>query len=210
MTSIRSFPSLLNGKSLAYSSPPSPDFDADIANLLSDSKNMEHLTAMSKSESGGWSIADAIQRRENQILMQNEGKGWFCTMAIQGTNEFVGICGLRDIDWYNRAAEMGIIIRHEHWGKGFGGEAHYVIFSHAFEVLQLERVILVTASANAPMVSFCKNVLNACHEGTGRHRFARSWTDPSKGYDDTEQFSLLRDEWPAVKARLAAKFHLDA
>ena len=207
MTS-HSIPVMLKVKRLVIKSPPSFEFDSDIAGLLNDSKNMQFLTAMSKKNKGGWTVADAAQRRESQAIMQNEGKGWFCTISIQDSNEFVGICGLRDIDWCNRSAEMGVIIDHKHWGKNFSSEAHYIILSHAFEVLQLERIIWVTASSNKAMISFCENSLNAFHEGTGRHRFARSWTDPSQGYDDTEQFSLLAGEWPCAKARLEEKFHL--
>lgn len=208
MSASHTLPSLLHGKQLDFISPPSEQFDADIVRLFSDEKAMEFLPAMSKKDIGGWTLADAAQRREGQAKSHAACGAWSCVMVRRDTGAFVGICGLRDIDWYNRAGELGIILHESQWGRGFGGEAHYEVLRQAFEALRLERVFLVTASNNLPMVSFCRNVLQACHEGTSRRRFARSYTDAAAGYDDTDTFSVLAHEWPALKARLEQKFNL--
>lgn len=201
-------PLVVSGKRLCCTSPPSAEHDLKIAELLSNEQAMLHLRAMSKQDVGGWKVEDAAKRREFTTSEQLNKKGWFCNMTLKDSNEFIGIVGLRDIDWYNRSGEMGIIIHPEYWGKGYSGEAHYLIFTHAFEVLKLERIIFVTASSNTGMIAFCSMVLGAYHEGTGRNRFARSWTDPSQGYDNTEHYSVLSEEWHALKAKLETKYDL--
>lgn len=205
MTS-KDLPRELSGKKLTVRCPPPEKFDEPIAQLLSDDQAMKYLQAMSKKDVGGWTLEDAKNRRLTHEGMFERKQGWFATLELNETGEFVGIAGLRDIDWFNRAGEMGIIISPEHWSKGYSGEAHYIIFKHAFEVLGLERIFFVTSSANTAMISFCRNVLKACHEGTSRNRFARSWTDSSAGYENTETFSVLSGEWPEVKARLEQKY----
>lgn len=210
MTTVRALPSKLVGCKLTFLSPPPSDSDELIAGLLSNPECIQHLRAMSKADSSGWTSEDAAKRREFLTTEQHILKGWFCNVYTGDTNVFVGISGLRDLDWNNRSGEMGIIISPEHWGKGYSGEIHYVTLGYGFEVLKLERIIFVTASSNTPMISFCRNTLQAVHEGTGRNRFARSWTDPSQGYDDTEHFSILSAEWPDMKKRLETKFGLSA
>ena len=206
--SAKELPTELIGKNLIVRCPPPERFDEPIAKLLSDPQAMKYLEAMSKKDVGGWTLEDAKNRRISHRGLFEKKLGWFCTLELKEGGDFVGIAGLRDIDWYNRAGEMGIILSPEYWGKGYSGEAHYIIFKQAFEELALERIIFVTASSNTAMISFCRNVLQACHEGTGRNRFARSWTDPSAGYENTEHFSVLSGEWPALKIRLEEKYNL--
>jgi RimJ/RimL family protein N-acetyltransferase len=62
---------------------------------------------------------------------------------------FVGNCGLIDIDWQNRSAEMGILIgEKQYWNQGFGSKAMRLLLKHGFENLNLHRLWLRVFETN--------------------------------------------------------------
>lgn len=62
---------------------------------------------------------------------------------------FVGNCGLIDIEWKNRSAEVGIHIgEKEFWNKGFGTKAMRLLLKHGFENLNLNRLWLRVFESN--------------------------------------------------------------
>jgi len=64
----------------------------------------------------------------------------------------VGNCCLESIDLINRIAEFGIIIGDKKcWGKGIATKIMPLIFNHGFSRLNLEKIWLGTAEANAAM-----------------------------------------------------------
>lgn len=198
-------PCLLTTSRLKISSPPKVGDDEHIAALLSNEGCMLYLTAMSKRDVGGWSLNDAKRRREYQAVEQMNERGWFCCISEQLTTNFVGICGLRTIDWSNRSAEMGIILHPDSWGKKYSIEAHLAILGTAFMSLKLHRICFVTSERNHPMISFCRNVLGANHDGTMKDAFALSYDDPAEGYENALMFSLLSTQWSQTEENLRNK-----
>ena len=184
---------------------PNTESDQHIVQLFNDPLAMEHLVALRKSDQGGWTLDQVTARREFQIQEQSQLRGWFFIILEKSSGMFAGICGFRSIDWSNRSAEMGIILSPSFWGKGFSSEAHYLILSYAFEILHLHRIFFVTASSNLGMCRFCETVLSCTKDGSLRDFMARSWTDPSKGYDSCELYSILSLEWTASKSNLISR-----
>jgi len=88
--------------------------------------------------------------------------------------------------WYAPAA----------WGTGVNVEAKLLLLTHAFERLGVQRVELKTDARNersrAAMLA-----LGATFEGVFRKHMDRRY-----GVRDTAWYSVIDDEWPAVKARL--------
>jgi RimJ/RimL family protein N-acetyltransferase len=84
----------------------------------------------------------------------------------------------------------------EAWGTGVNVEAKLLLFTHAFERLGAQRVELKTDARNersrAAMLA-----LGATFEGVFRKHMDRRY-----GVRDTAWYSVVDDEWPAVKARL--------
>jgi RimJ/RimL family protein N-acetyltransferase len=69
--------------------------------------------------------------------------------AIEAGGECIGTCGLFNIDWTARHAELGIGIGDkEYWGKGYGREAVGLLLDYAFRLRNLRRVWLEVHSAN--------------------------------------------------------------
>lgn len=76
-------------------------------------------------------------------------------------------------------------------------EAKYLLLRHAFDTLGLERVELKTDAINARSRAAIRRI-GAVEEGILR-RHQRTWDGRLR---DTVFHSILRDEWPVVKARL--------
>jgi RimJ/RimL family protein N-acetyltransferase len=65
------------------------------------------------------------------------------------TMRLIGFVDLRNINYRQRTAELGIMIgEQECWGKGFGTETLYLVLDYAFSVLGLHNIMLSMAGYN--------------------------------------------------------------
>jgi N-acetyltransferase len=86
------------------------------------------------------------------------------------------------------------------WGTGANAEAKLLGLEHAFERLGCIRVEFKTHAANARSRAALER-LGATFEGIHRrHRII-----PEVGVRDTAWYSVIDDEWPAVRAGLRAR-----
>jgi len=69
-------------------------------------------------------------------------------VVVDERGEIIGTVGLRNLDLQRGEATLGIIIRADRVGKGYGTDAIQTIICYAFDVLDLERVILDVAESN--------------------------------------------------------------
>ncbi|MAT05442.1 MAG: GNAT family N-acetyltransferase [Acidimicrobiaceae bacterium] len=100
--------------------------------------------------------------------------------------------------WLARAAQ----------GTGINTEAKYLLLGHAFEAYGVWRVQIVTDARNALSRGGIESI-GATFEGILRnHRFASDTPEPSPR--QTAVYSIIRDEWPDVRAHLRRKIGLDA
>lgn len=110
--------------------------------------------------------------------------GWTTFMDVDVANERLEI----GWTWYGRA----------HWRSAVNTETKLLLLTHAFEELGMGRVQLKTDHLNERSQAAIAR-LGARREGVlrrHRRRHDGSWRD-------TVYFSLLADEWPEAKARLA-------
>jgi RimJ/RimL family protein N-acetyltransferase len=161
---------------------------------------MQHLSFMTKHENGGWTEPDAAQRRVFQEA------GFSNKASLNGViiydGKFAGIAGFRDISWWNKSSEMGIILEPSFWGKNISTEIHVMCLSFAFEQLCLNRVEFKTSSGNTEMIGFLESILGAVKEGTLREYFP---TCEEGRFMDVDIFSLLRVDWGEAKDKLNAR-----
>jgi RimJ/RimL family protein N-acetyltransferase len=55
----------------------------------------------------------------------------------------IGACGLHEIDWRNRIAELGVVIGEQsEWNKGYGTDVVKTLVRHGFDALNLNRIFL--------------------------------------------------------------------
>lgn len=72
--------------------------------------------------------------------------------------KFVGIIGLREIDWISRTSYFSIIIGEQNkQGRGIGSDAMHILYRYAFECLSIRKICLEVASFNERAIKFYKN-----------------------------------------------------
>jgi N-acetyltransferase len=116
------------------------------------------------------------------------------------TGRAIGSTRLLDIRPADRQVEIGsTFLAREYWRTPANTESKYLVLRHCFETLCCVRVALKTDGRNVRSQEAIAR-LGAVREGTlRRHMNVR-------GYQrDTVYFSILDEEWAAVKARLEAR-----
>jgi len=83
-------------------------------------------------------------------VLQGGRKNTICfVIADKVTEDYMGQIDLINIDWKNRAAEIGIVIGEEKYrGKGFGSEALHLLQEFVFNRLNLNRLEIKVHSNN--------------------------------------------------------------
>jgi RimJ/RimL family protein N-acetyltransferase len=115
------------------------------------------------------------------------------------TGEAIGSTRLLDVRPADRQVEIGAtFLARAFWRTPANTESKYLFLRHCFETLGCVRVALKTDARNVRSQDALAR-LGAVREGVLRRHMR------VKGYQrDTVYFSILDDEWPAVKARLQA------
>ncbi len=103
---------------------------------------------------------------------------------------FVGNCGLIEIDWQNRSAEIGIFIGEKgYWNHGFGTRAMRLMLRYGFEDLNLHRIWLRVFESNQRAHRSYKKA-GFTEEGNFRQA---QYLDGK--YVDVMIMSVLKTEW---------------
>ena len=112
----------------------------------------------------------------------------------------IGSTRLLDVRPRDRQVEIGAtFLAREYWRTPANTESKYLFLRHCFETLSCVRVAFKTDGRNVRSQEAIAR-LGAVREGVLRRHMN------IRGYQrDTVYFSILDDEWPAVKARLEAR-----
>ena len=121
------------------------------------------------------------------------------------TGRAIGSTRLLDVRPADRQVEIGsAFLGRDYWRTPANTESKYLFLRHCFESLGCVRVALKTDGRNVRSQEAIER-LGAVREGALRRHMR------IKGYQrDTVYFSILDDEWPAVKARLEARLRRPA
>ena len=102
----------------------------------------------------------------------------------------IGNCGIHNIDWRLRSAEVGIFIGEKgYWDQGYGTEAMRVLLDHSFNTLNLNRIALQVYEDNPRAVRAYEKA-GFVHEGRERQGMYKNGR-----YVDIIWMSVLRPEW---------------
>ncbi|GAB2993555.1 GNAT family protein [Streptomyces pseudoechinosporeus] len=126
-------------------------------------------------------------------------------IVLREIGRAIGSMSYIDIQPRHRALELGWAwLAPEYWQTGIGREASYLLIRHAFERLDAVRVALKTDARNARSQKAIAG-LGAVREGVfRRHRILRD------GHQrDSVFYSLIREDWNAVRDGLAAQVGMD-
>jgi len=121
----------------------------------------------------------------------------FATTDI-ASGKSVGSTRFMNIDVGNQRVEIGSTFIGKPWQRTIvNTEAKYLMLRHAFETWNCLRVELKTDALNRRSREAILRI-GAQEEGTFRHHMV-TWSGRLR---DTVYFSILRTEWPGVKANL--------
>ncbi len=148
-----------------------------------------------------WAMRSEGDLREFIALTQRQhaaGQGLSFATIARDSDEIVGSSSFMAADWPHRRIEIGATwITPARQRTAINTEAKYLMLSHAFEALALLRVEFKTDSLNARSRGALLRI-GATEEGTFRNHMVM----PDGRRRHSVYFSIIAEEWPAVKARL--------
>ena len=131
--------------------------------------------------------------KEKEILERlSKSNNHFAIIDLE-TDELLGNCGLENVDMTNRNAEVGIFIGDkENWSKGYGTEALKLLLDFAFNIRNLNNVILHVFAFNERAIKSYKKI---GFKEIGRRR--KSYFAAGK-YHDEISMDILSDEYQSI------------
>ncbi len=142
--------------------------------------------------------ADLRRYVEAALRERDEGRGLPFATLDKASNRAVGSTRFGSIDRTHRRVEIGWTWIGRSWQRtAINTEAKYLMLRHAFEIWGCQRVEFKTHALNQRSRDAILRI-GATEEGTLRKHMISERGVPR----DTVYFSILDDEWPAVKARL--------
>jgi len=131
--------------------------------------------------------------KEKEILERlSKSNNHFAIIDLE-TDELLGNCGLENVDMTNRNAEVGLFIGDkENWSKGYGTEALKLLLDFAFNIRNLNNIILHVFAFNERAVKSYKKV---GFKEIGRRR--KSYFAVGK-YHDEISMDILSDEYESI------------
>src|SRR5262245_4148598 len=143
-------------------------------------------------------VGTAIQERHERRSLP------FATV-LRSENRTVGSTRFGNIEPFHRRVEIGWTWIGRPWQRtAVNTEAKYLMLRHAFEALGCVRVELKTNALNQKSRTAITR-LGAREEGILR----RHMVNEQGLYRDTVYYSILEEEWPAVKSRLEERLKRD-
>jgi len=138
---------------------------------------------------------------QNFLDESASGKRVAFAVLLKATGLAIGTTSFLDLNPTHHSIEIGsTFYAKEYWRSFVNTECKLMMLSEAFEVRGVERVTLKTDSQNQRSRDAILR-LGALYEGILRHHMLR----PNGTWRDSAYFSILREEWPAVKANLLSK-----
>ena len=122
-------------------------------------------------------------------------------VILKSTGLAIGTTSFLDLNPAHRSLEIGsTFYAKDYWRSFVNTECKLMMLSEAFEARGVERVTLKTDSMNQRSRNAILR-LGASYEGILRHHMLR----PNGTWRDSAYFSILKEEWPTVKANLLNK-----
>ena len=120
------------------------------------------------------------------------------------TQQYVGSTRYLNIDFTNLRLEIGSTWLHPSLhGKGFNKHCKFLLLSHGFEQLQLNRIELKTSHLNLKSQNAMLKI-GAVREGIFRNHIVND----NGSIRHSHFFSFIKEEWPAIKQNIFKEFVL--
>ena len=129
---------------------------------------------------------------------RRQGNTYPFVVRLAGSGQVIGTTRLLDIHPQDRKLEIGVTwIATAYWGSGVNAECKRLLLEYCFETLGANRVQL-RAKADNGRSRHAIEKIGAVFEGVMR----QDKIEPSGKPRNTALYSIVREEWPAVKVGL--------
>lgn len=147
-------------------------------------------------------MADLIRSAANRP--QSTGPDLPFAIVYRENGAIIGSTRFLDISENDRSLEIGwTFVSSDYWRTPVNTEAKYLLLQHAFETLQCIRVQLKTDLRNERSQRAIERI------GGVREGIVRKMRILPDGYQRSSVlYSIIDDEWPAVRANLESKLGL--
>lgn len=142
--------------------------DSDVENIILNSPDIENMS---------------------EVNLYPKGTPTELLYKIYDENNLAGYIKLTRIRWFNRKAEISIMIKKEFQKKGFGTKVMRGIINYAFTKMNLHRLEAEVLEFNEPSIKLMEK-LGFKREGSLREA---KYNDGK--YWDIYRYGLLRNEW---------------
>ena len=119
-----------------------PQVLADAADLFAILSDPQAMRFWSRPAITRLAVVEELMREQHAAMNQGLCRYW--TMDLNG--QAIGSVDLSLIR--GASAELGFMLRSDHWGAGLASEAVGAVIAHAFDALRLVRLAAVAQSAN--------------------------------------------------------------
>ena len=142
-----------------------------------------------KTELENW-VNDALIQKDNKTRLP-------FTIIDKKTNNLIGSTSFGNISYRDKRIEIGWTwLGKNFWGKGINDEVKYLMFRYCFENLDFVRVECKTDVLNIPARKALTR-MNMTEEGILRSHTLMT----NNRRRDTIYYSILKTEWPEIKAK---------
>ena len=115
--------------------------------LRSDPLVMQHVPRpLAATTEDALALIDLI----TSMVAANDAVQWAIT--VKGDDTFLGLIGFWRMDKEHHLAELGYMLAHEHWGKGYISEAIGALIPFGFNTLGFHRIEAITRPENAASI----------------------------------------------------------
>ncbi len=137
-------------------------------------------------ESAGVEMIENVRQHFEQGTLYQWG------VARHDDDTVIGTCTLAHVDVQNRRAEIGFVLRSDHWNQGYMTEATRTLLRFAFEELELHRIEADVDPRNEASIRLIERL------GFQREGYLRERWLVNDEINDTVFYGLLRREWSAA------------
>lgn len=138
----------------------------------------------------GWSWPLSMKDEEQWFASFHNGSSAVRYVIETEDEGFVGLTGLKDIDWKNGTAKTtGIRIKTGVQGKGLAFDTYMTMFSYAFRELRLHRINTSAIEDNVKSIKFQEKI------GLRREGLQREAIYKNGQYKNLITFGILAEEF---------------
>ncbi|WP_425390028.1 GNAT family N-acetyltransferase [Ekhidna sp.] len=146
---------------------------------------------------------DALEKWMTKRLAESKlGDKMAYAVKLNETGEIIGSSSYGHIDWQEKGIEIGWTwLGKKYIGSGINKNMKFLMLSHAFDKMEIERLELRTDELNVRSRKAMEKI-GAKHDGTLRSHRA---TQGGKRRN-TVVYSILKSEWPVIRKTIFKEF----